>query len=288
MTDKERRNAGRHMFADYHVHTEFSDDSLYTMKEAVKDAIAMGMDEICFTDHVDYGIKEDWDCGHPILYRGNEPLANVNYPLYAARIKELQYLYDAEIEIKMGLEFGMQMHTVSKFETLFRKYPFDFIILSVHQVCDREFWTQDFQQNKSQKEYNEQYYEEMLNLVKTYKNYSVLGHMDLIVRYDKNGVYPFEKVEPVISEILKTVIEDGKGIEFNTSFHRYGLQDTTPSQDILQLYRSLGGEIITIGSDSHKSEHLGTYIDEARDILKNAGFRYFCTYNKMQPIFHDL
>lgn len=49
------------MFADYHVHTQFSDDSVYPMEQVIKDAAAMGMEEICFTDHVDYGIKEDWD-----------------------------------------------------------------------------------------------------------------------------------------------------------------------------------------------------------------------------------
>ena len=54
------------MFADYHVHTEFSDDSVYPMEEVVKDAIKLGMDEICFTDHVDYGVKEDWDSGRKI------------------------------------------------------------------------------------------------------------------------------------------------------------------------------------------------------------------------------
>lgn len=47
------------MRADYHVHTEFSDDSDYAMEQVVKDAIAMGLNEICFTDHVDYGIKKD-------------------------------------------------------------------------------------------------------------------------------------------------------------------------------------------------------------------------------------
>lgn len=49
------------MFTDYHVHTEFSDDSSYPMEEVIKDAINMKMDEICFTDHVDYGIKRDWN-----------------------------------------------------------------------------------------------------------------------------------------------------------------------------------------------------------------------------------
>ncbi|MBD5449802.1 MAG: histidinol-phosphatase HisJ family protein [Lachnospiraceae bacterium] len=291
------------MFADYHVHTEFSDDSVYPMEQVIRDAIAMGMDEICFTDHVDYGIKEDWDCGHnafsgsgsesckrtcSISYRGDIPLANVDYPVYAAKIKEFQQTYGAQIAIKFGLEFGVQMHTIPQYEALFRRYPFDFIILSIHQVEDLEFWTQDFQHGKSQQEYNERYYEEMLNVVKAYHDYSVLGHMDLITRYDENGVYPFEKVEPVISEILKTVIADGKGIEFNTSYHRYGLKDTTPSVDILKLYRRLGGEIITIGSDSHEPEHLGAYVGEAKRLLHSLGFRFICTFDRMEPVFHRL
>ena len=49
------------MKADYHVHTEFSDDSSYDMEDVVKDAIDMDIKELCFTDHVDYGIKDDWD-----------------------------------------------------------------------------------------------------------------------------------------------------------------------------------------------------------------------------------
>lgn len=131
------------MFADYHVHTELSDDSTYPMAQVVKDAITMKMNEICFTDHVDYGIKEDWDCGHPIKYRGKEPLANVDYPAYIAQIRELQYLYKMQIDIKMGMEFGIQTHTIPQYQALFQKYPFDFIILSIHQVEDKEFWTQE-------------------------------------------------------------------------------------------------------------------------------------------------
>lgn len=276
------------MFADYHVHTEFSDDSVYPMEQVVRDAIAMGIDEICFTDHVDYGIKEDWDCGRPVVYRGDEPIRNVNYPVYAAKIKELQKIYRSQVVIKMGMEFGIQTHTIPLYEALFYKYPFDFIILSIHQVGDKEFWSQDFQRGKSQKEYNERYYEEMLNVVKAYQNYSVLGHLDLITRYDENGVYPFKNVKPIVSEILKIVIENGKGIEFNTSFHRYGLKDTTPPAEILTLYRKLGGEIITIGSDSHKPEHLGAYEEEAKHLLKDLGFKHFCTYENMQPVYHNL
>ena len=276
------------MFADYHVHTEYSDDSVYPMEHVVKDAIRMGVDEICFTAHVDYGIKADWDSGEEMVYRGNEPFANVDYPRYMDEIRRMKEAYGDKITIRTGLEFGMQVHTIPQYEALFERYPFDFIILSIHQVEDKEFWTQEFQEGRTQKEYNERYYEELLNVVRTYMDYSVLGHLDLIVRYDKAGIYPFEEVRPLIEEILKTVIADGKGIEINTSSRRYGLADSTPSKEILKLYRELGGRIITIGSDSHKPEHLGAYFREAKQYLKDLGYEQFCTFDQMQPVFHSL
>lgn len=276
------------MFADYHVHSEYSDDSTYPLEQVIRDAIGMGMDEICITDHVDYGIKKDWDAGEKIAYRGSQPQANVDYPRYMAALRDMQSRYGDRIRIRVGLEFGIQTHTIPQFRALLTRYPLDFVILSIHQVENQEFWTQEFQRGRTQQEYNERYYEELLAVVQQYQGYSVLGHLDLITRYDKQGVYPFERVRPLVEAILRRVIADGKGIEVNTSSHRYGLTDTTPSVAILQLYRELGGTILTIGSDSHAPAHLGTYIGEARALLRDLGFRQFCTFERMQPVFYPL
>lgn len=276
------------MLADYHVHTSFSDDSTCPMERVVQEALRLGLDEICFTDHVDYGVKCDWDSGETIEYRHGVPYANVDYPRYFAQIRQLQALYADRIRIRTGLEFGIQRHTVAKYRALFRRLPLDFVLLSVHQVNDLEFWTQDFQRGKTQREYNEAYYEELLAVMREYHDYSVLAHLDLIARYDTNGCYPFERLRPIVEEILKTAIADGKGLEVNTSSHRYGLSDTTPSMEILRLYRKLGGIILTIGSDSHEPEQLGAYLAQTQALLRECGFRYFCTYEQMQPIFHRL
>lgn len=276
------------MKADYHVHSEFSDDSSYPMEEVVQDAISLGLDEICFTDHVDYGIKKDHPDQKQDSSAADGKLFNVDYPEYFRRIEELQKKYEGKITIRKGLELGVQSHTVNENRKLTEKYPLDFAILSIHQIGNQEFWTGDFQKERSQQEYNEEYYLEMLRVVRSFKNYSVLGHMDLIVRYDPAGVYPFKKVQPLIQEILKTVIEDGKGIELNTSWIRYGLSDTQPSEDILKLYRRLGGTIITIGSDSHQKEHLGTAIEESMARLKELGFENWHTFENGKPIAHPL
>lgn len=283
------------MLADYHVHTAFSDDSEYPIEQVVLDAIDMGLDEVCFTDHVDYGIKRDWDDQEGMSYRCGgvgEPariaLSNVDYDAYIAAIRNLQVRYREKVALKIGLEFGAQVSTIPQYRRLFSRYPFDFIILSVHQIDNKELWNQDFQKGKTQQEYNQRYYEEILSLAQQYHEYSVLGHLDLVSRYDKMGIYPFDCVRSILAKIMKTVIADGKGIEVNTSSYRYGLHDLTPSVDILKLYLQLGGRIITIGSDSHKQSHLGAYLQKTKEMLRALGYREFCTFDQMSPIFHPL
>ena len=40
------------MLADYHVHTDFSDDSVFPLEDVCALAVERGFDEICITDHV--------------------------------------------------------------------------------------------------------------------------------------------------------------------------------------------------------------------------------------------
>ncbi|MBQ4305320.1 MAG: histidinol-phosphatase HisJ family protein [Lachnospiraceae bacterium] len=287
------------MYADYHVHTEFSDDSREPMEKQIERAIELGLEEICFTDHVDYGIKKDWEEGN-IMWRGGDgvnydssqkdPLANVDYPAYFEKLGRMKETYGDRIRVRQGLEFGVQTITVPRYEKLWERYggKLDFVLLSMHQVDNKELWNQDFQQGKSQKEYNEAYYEEILRVIRKFKNYSVLAHLDLIVRYDREGVYPFSRVKDIVAQILKTAIADGKGIELNTSSWHYGLADTQPSKEILRLYRDLGGRILTIGSDAHTTRYLGDHIKEAQQILKEIGFTEVCTFDRMEPVFHRL
>ena len=43
---------------DYHMHTHFSGDSEASPREHIEQAIRMGLDEICFTDHRDFDYPE--------------------------------------------------------------------------------------------------------------------------------------------------------------------------------------------------------------------------------------
>lgn len=285
------------MIADYHIHSEFSDDSREPMENQIERGIEIHLDEMCFTDHVDYGIKRDQDDPRGIVYRqvddaGNvEPMSNVNYPLYFNKIHHMQKEYADRITIKAGLEFGIQTITMQDFEKLYDRYnkDLDFILLSMHQVNNQEFWNGEYFKGRTQKEYNDAYYEEIYKVQQSFKHYSVLAHLDLLTRYDPAGPYPFEKEEDKIAEILKQAIRDDKGIEINTSSWHYGLKDTQPSRKILKLYKDLGGKIFTFGSDAHKTEYLGDHFKDAQRIVRDEiGLKQFCTFDHMEPVFHDI
>ena len=277
------------MNADYHIHTSFSFDSFYDMEEAVKDAIALGLDEICFTDHVDYGIKKDRtgrESEEELIEHKRD--YNVDYPAYFAKIEEMQKKYEGQITIRRGLEFGMQVPEIPKFQKLSDTYPMDFILLSIHSFDNHQIYKKDAYLLMDHIPYHRRYYEEMLGCVKNYKDYTVLAHIDNINRYDPRRAVPLDSVRDLLEEILKTVIRDGKGLEVNTATARYGITDMTPSREILRLYKELGGEILSIGSDVHRKGSLGLELDYNREELRKLGFRTFCTFEKQKPVFHEL
>ena len=279
------------MTADYHVHSDFSFDSRTPMEAQVRRAIELGLDELCFTEHVDYGVMRDWDDPEPVKEMNGRPCRNADYPRYFEKLDELARQYDDRITLRRGLEFGVQRHTIPQFNALWERYrdKLDFVLLSVHQVDDLEFYPPEFQTGRSQDEYNMRYYEELLAVARDFDHYAVLAHLDVMRRYDPAGEYPFEKTRDIVAEILRVAIDKGKGIELNTGSWRYKLEDVQPRREILRLYRDLGGEILTIGSDGHRPERVGGNFDEARAILRDElGFRRFCTFERMEPTFHEL
>ncbi len=261
------------MFADYHMHSSFSDDSTAPMEDMVRRAIALGLDEICFTEHVDHDIAGITPC---------------DYEAYMAGLASAREKFGDRIVIRTGIEYGPQRSNTARYEEEFARYPFDFVILSCHQVDRKGFWRYEIQKDHTQDEYQRIYYEAIYDVMQLYKEYSVLGHLDVIKRYDPAPPYPDEKILPLVEKILRQAISDGKGIEVNTSSYRYRLPDLTPSRRILELYHELGGEILTFGSDAHEPAHLADHIPQVRKILRSIGFRRFCTFTHMQPVFHAL
>ena len=84
------------------------------------------------------------------------------------------------------------------------------------------------------------------------------------------------------------MIEKGKGIEINTGGFKYGLGHPNPTEEIIKRYCELGGEIITVGADAHKPEHIAFDFQKIPAILKDAGFKYYTVFKERKPVFLPL
>lgn len=270
------------MLADYHVHTGFSDDSTYPLRQVALDAVRLNLDEVCFTEHVDYGVKPEWNQPDGARFEDGHPVTNCPYVPYLTELDRVREELGDRITLRAGLELGVQSSTVKQNHALVRTLGerLDFVICSIHQVDNREFWNGDYQRGRTQEEINRAYYEELLAVVECFRDYTVLGHLDLIRRYDPFGDYPFGRVRDLVAAILRRVIDDGKGIEVNTSGIRYGLDGFQPSRQVLELYRDLGGTVVSVGSDSHRPEHLGSHLRLAYRELEELGFAGVWTFER--------
>jgi len=265
--------------ADYHVHSHFSSDSKASMEEMVEKAIQLGMKKICFTDHMDYDFPKQY--GLPFVFDPEQ---------YFKELADISERYKNKIKVLTGIELGLQPYLADRFKKLMQQYDFDFAIGSSHLVNQIDPYQTEYWKSKSTEEGIVTYFQSIIDNVKAFTDFQVYGHLDYVVRYapDKNQSYTYNKYAEIIDEMLKTILETGKGIEVNTSGYKYGLGYAHPQTDVLKRYKELGGELITIGSDGHKPEHLGYDFPCAEEMLISLGFKYYATFEKKKPVFEKL
>lgn len=266
------------MLWDTHMHTCYSGDSEASPAAMLNAAISKNLDGVCFTDHLDIDYPKD-----PSLFL-------LDLPEYTSAILSLKETYCGRISVRLGLELGVQPHLAAAHADILARYPFDFVIASSHVVHGIDPYYPEYYEGRTQEEGYREYFESILENILAFDSFDVYGHLDYVVRYGptKNTGYHWTKYQDVIDEILKLLIKKEKGIEINTAGFKYGLSHPNPTEEIIARYRTLGGEIITIGSDAHKPEHVAYDFCRVSEILRASGFSYYTVYEKRKPLFLKL
>ena len=262
--------------SDFHVHTEFSGDCSIKLEKQIESAINCGLEYICITDHCDLNLYSRKECALDIANYTNE-------------INNIKEKYKNKIRVLLGIEMGLVSELKEQINTIIKNYDFDFVIGSQHAVdgMDICYNMDKYFKDKTDKKAYRQYFKAILENVKIFDNYDVYGHLDYVVRYgqNKNKYFNLNDYKDLIEELLKIIIKNGKGIEINTAGVRKGLGYPHPHKDILNMYKDLGGEIITIGSDAHFCEHIGYNFQDVPDLLKSVGFKYYTVFENRMPKF---
>lgn len=270
------------IIADYHVHSDFSSDSQAPMEQIIERAIQLGLKRICFTDHMDYDFP---------------PVSKYNFEFdpeeYTKKLSKLKEAYQKQITILTGIELGLQPHLATRMTALLDSYPFDFVLGSSHVIDHVDPYYPVYWETRTQKEGIQNYFESIIINCKAFQGFHIYGHLDYIIRYipgqsEQKIDYAYHEYADLLDEVLKTILSYGKGIEINTAGLKYGLGYPHPKAEVLIRYKELGGELITIGSDSHKTEHLCYDFHLIPDMLKSLGFRYYANFVQGKPIYEKL
>lgn len=232
---------------DFHIHTSFSSDSEALPETMIESAIQKGLEAICITDHYDF------------FYPNHDFTMDVG--AYQKRIRELSQYYKKQITVYCGIEIGMDMMYKEEIHALLKQYQFDFVIGSIHVIDQTEFYEGSFFQGKSKADAHRLYLETVLTCIREFKEIHVLGHLDYIIRYGQEYYDDFKQMDyaqyhDIFEAIFTELIQTHRGIEINTSGYKYGMNCTYPEQNLITLYKQLGGTYITVGSDAHRPEHV--------------------------------
>lgn len=268
--------------ADFHMHTEFSGDSEAPVRAMLDAALERGMEAVCITDHIDEDYPEDSETGtNPFLFDLDQ---------YFQVLREIKKEYADRLDLRIGVELGLQPHLGERYRKLIETYPFDFVIGSLHVIHGMDPYDGVIFEGRSDADVYREAFQATAENLDQVKDFDVLGHLDYVVRYGRHQAreYSYRAFSDEIDEILKKVIHMGKGIEMNMGGFKYGLGFCNPHPDVIRRYRELGGEIITVGADAHRPEHVAFDFEKAGDILRACGFRYYAEYRNRKPIFRQV
>ena len=276
---------------DCHTHTQFSVDSEADINACVERAAELGLDAYAITDHC------ECDAWYPAEHYSAEESKfhektdyKADYEASVAAVTALKEKYAGRLNLICGSELGQILFDRDAAQVVCSDKRVDFIIGSAHRIHgEKDFYFIDYTKLDMDGIYDllGRYFKEVYELSQT-GLFDVIGHITYCLRYMKqrHGICPdISRFDDIIAETFRTLAHSGRGIEINTSGLRQGFGATFPDLKYLKMYRELGGEILTIGSDAHTVDDIGANVSDGAELAKEAGFRYLTYFRERKANF---
>ena len=268
---------------DTHNHSQFSfDGKKTTVESSAASAFEKGLGGIIFTDHYDFFVPEE------CLDEDGSLGQIFDIPAQQKEIERVQSLYEDGFKVLKGIETGVNINCRKELSEVLEAHDFDQVIASVHYLEDADPYSGGFFEGKDWKKAYGRYLETIYDEVSCLGNFDIIGHYDYVARY---APYPQDSIRykdfsDIFDTIFRYLIENGKGFEINTKSCAAGSRGrkTIIDNDVLLRYRELGGEIISLGSDSHVPEAVADGFAGTASMLRSLGFRWSSHYEKRQLV----
>jgi histidinol-phosphatase (PHP family) len=254
---------------DYHMHSRFSADSYASVRAMCEGAIKNSIPEIGLTEHYDLHPQE-----LPIFY---QPEA------WWEEIDRVRQGFDGQLVIRAGVEIGEPHRFPYGVRMLLDRYPYDFVIGSLHHVGDDFMFDNKILERKGADEIMRSYFLELEAMTRS-PQFDILGHFDVPVRNGKLiwGGYDPSRYEEFIRVVLQNCIDHGIALDVNSGGLRRPANNLMPDLKILRWYQEMGGERLTLGSDAHSPADVGLHVDQALRFIRESGFKFLTRYERRQ------
>jgi histidinol-phosphatase (PHP family) len=257
---------------DYHMHTPLCQHAAGPMEAYVERAIELGLREVGFSDHNPL----------PNGFGANVRMKESELEYYVQRVTDLQFQYRGKIDVMLGLELDYIEGLEDYLARQIAAYPWDYILGSVHYL-DRECrvgsWSKNYPGGI------DEHYTRYFALVRQLAQSGlcdIIAHLDVVKR---NAQVPTPRGLDQVTATLQTIAQAGLAVEINTSGYRHSeLVDGPQPYPALPFVReALALDIpLTVNSDAHAPEQVGTKFGEIEGFLKKSGCQHLARFNRRQ------
>jgi histidinol-phosphatase (PHP family) len=261
------------MIIDLHAHTPRCGHASGSPSEYVAAARAAGVDVLAFTDHLP--LPED--------YPGAYAMPACELADYVADIQALreQAAAAGDIELLLGIEADFIPGREGDTAAALAQHSWDVVLGSVHFQGGWAFDDPDETDGYAQRRIDDVWTRYFADLALAARSglFDVITHPDLVKKFnfvpegDLTGYY-----EPAIAAMA----EAGVAYEVNTAGLRKPCGELYPAPAFLRLAHAAGIPV-TMGSDAHRPEEVGTGLDAARAALLDAGYRSVLVFRDRIP-----
>lgn len=263
---------------DMHTHSDNSPDGVHSPMYMCEQAVANGLRGLAITDHceIDKFVEQRYASSIFHSYFESSKARNA---------------FEGQLLVLIGLEIGQPLNNLRLCENILAKYPYDFILASVHTPRG---WTQDIKDIEYDKidvyKFMNNYFDELAEIAQ-WDGCDALAHITCPMRCIQGKYkidFDYSKVQKSLDKLLKAIIDNEKSLEVNASGLRQPIGLPMPEESIIKRYRELGGKYITIGSDSHTAYDVGTGVVDTMKLVKKCGFDKITFYVSRQAMQIDI
>lgn len=266
------------MRIDYHTHHYRCGHAAGRLDEYVEAAIAAGLDEIGLSDH------------SPIYHFGDDPhplprtaMSQHELPAYIDEMAAVKERYAGRISVRLGVESDYVLGWDEHYRELWRRYPLDYVIGSVHWLGRWSIFSRQLPAGRTA----EEVYEEYLLVTQAAARsgaYDILGHLDCLKTM---GHIPDMQITPLLEETVRVIAACGVAIELNTSGWRKPVAECYPRAELLARCHHYGVPV-TLSSDAHAPGQVAHGFAEAVGLLREIGYREVAMFERRRRVMAPL